>query len=291
MKAALLLTLSGALLSAAQPLEKRKVATKTVEEWQTVYVTEGSLSTLFAAKPHHHSTSSSTSTTSTSTTSTTEEPTTAPPAPTPEAPAPTPTVEAPPPPPPPAETPAAAPPAAPQVLSSPSNSYSATVEQHHNVHRLNHSSPTVSWSDTYAGYAATLAARCVFQHDVTIGGGGYGQNLAFWGSTGQSIDATTAAAQAITNMWYNGEISSYPSQAYGQPTPDMTQFESWGHFSQVVWAGSTSVGCQTQLCPAGTMDSSMDVFFTVCNYYPAGNVDGRYGTNVLAPSGEASVTA
>lgn len=79
-----------------------------------------------------------------------------------------------------------------------------------------------------------------------------------------------AIAQAITQMWYNGEVDLYPSSSYGQANPDFSNFEGWGHYSQMVWVGSTQVGCAAQYCPAGTMEPSMAAWFSVCNYYPAG---------------------
>lgn len=36
----------------------------------------------------------------------------------------------------------------------------------HNLHRANHSAPSVEWSDRIAGYAANTAASCKFAHDM-----------------------------------------------------------------------------------------------------------------------------
>lgn len=123
-----------------------------------------------------------------------------------------------------------------------------------------------------------------------------------------SMTQELAIAQAITQMWYNGEIDLYPSSAYGKSDPDMSNFEGWGHYSQIVWVGSTAVGCAVQYCQAGTMEPNMDAWYSVCNYYPAGmsepffaysvvytnriigNVDGEYGDNVLAPNGGSTVS-
>jgi hypothetical protein len=93
----------------------------------------------------------------------------------------------------------------------------------------------------------------------------------------------------ITNLMYNDEISYYPG--YGTADPDMSQFDKWGHFSQIVWKGTTHVGCWTKLCTKlGNVDGD-SIPFTVCNYGPAGNFAGEYGANVLEPSGEATYTA
>ena len=97
-------------------------------------------------------------------------------------------------------------------------------------------------------------------------------------------------------MWYNGEEPLYPLP-YGNNNPDMGGFDGWGHYSQVVWSDSESVGCYTSTCfPAGgdpqgcKPDGSSylkntpcgdgypgetvgdPAYFTVCNYYPPGKL-------------------
>ncbi|KAE9572068.1 hypothetical protein CGMCC3_g11775 [Colletotrichum fructicola] len=159
----------------------------------------------------------------------------------------------------------------------------------HNVHRGNHSAPALSWDAEIAGYAAITAKTCVFEHDMTTGGGGYGQNLAMWGATGsESLGAAKAAQKAITEQWYNGELNLYTG--YGQASPDMTDFLKWGHFTQMVWKDTTTVGCAVEYCAAGTL-SSIGSWFTVCNYKKQGNVIGSFDTNVLPALGEATVNA
>lgn len=69
----------------------------------------------------------------------------------------------------------------------------------------------------------------------------------------------------------------------------MTLFEKWGHYTQIVWASTTSVGCAVQYCEAGTLDSEYPGYFSVCNYWPAGNVETEYAVNVLAPLGHANI--
>jgi hypothetical protein len=70
---------------------------------------------------------------------------------------------------------------------------------------------------------------------------------------------------------YDNEIDWYPTP-YGNDNPDMTNFENWGHYSQIVWASTTSVGCATQYCPGGLANTGSGVspYFTVCNYSPPG---------------------
>lgn len=113
------------------------------------------------------------------------------------------------------------------------------------------------------------------------GGGGYGQNIAA-GTPAGNITAI------LTNQFYNLEQPLYPE--FGTNTPNTLLFEKWGHFSQVVWSSTKTVGCYTTICsPPGrsTLDCKPDgtsylsglecgnrgipAIFTVCNYHPAGN--------------------
>ncbi|KAI0845832.1 PR-1-like protein [Daldinia vernicosa] len=171
--------------------------------------------------------------------------------------------------------------------------FAGAAVQHHNFHRSNHSSPELTWSDKLAGYAYQTSLSCKMVHDMDQGDKGYGQNLANWA---QSVDAyklgdTGAVKMAISDMWYNGEFNSFLPSYYGEDSPDMTFFESWGHMSQLVWKDSTEVGCSSHYCEKGTMYDDFDAWFTVCNYSPPGNVGGAYGSNVLKPLGKATVTA
>ncbi|RDW66927.1 hypothetical protein BP5796_09676 [Coleophoma crateriformis] len=174
------------------------------------------------------------------------------------------------------------------AASSPTD-FDSTCTYHHNIHRSNHSATAATYDATIAGYAKTLADTCVYGHDVTIGGGGYGQNIASWGATdATSVNASTVMAAMITNMWYNGEVALF-QDFYGLANPT-TNFDAWGHFSQIVWKGSDTVGCAVTLCAAGTIFDGFEGWFGVCNYGPEGNVAGEYADNVGRPIGSSSVT-
>lgn len=89
----------------------------------------------------------------------------------------------------------------------------------------------------------------------------------------------------------------------------MSNFGHWGHFSQVLWKDSKTVGCYTHTCTPsfdrllecksdgtsylsgvkrGNNGDGIPAQFTVCNYYPLGNMGGAYD-NVGAPKGHATV--
>lgn len=304
MKASLFLVASGALLVMAKPLEKRVLEIETVTDIVYVTVTDGiPLPTKSIINGGQHTTAAPPPPPPPPPSTSAAPP---PPPPTPEPvpqPQPTPEVKpveiqqaqfAPAPSPQPAQQEQPKPQPAVQVADAASpTDFPSTVLYHHNIHRANHRCPAMTYSEEHAGYAAQSAKSCKFAHDLTPGGGHYGQNIAMYAATGdvESKGASAIVAQAITDMWYNSELPLYPDSGYGQSSPDMSNFEGWGHFSQVVWKGSTSAGCAAQYCPPGTMFDGMGAWFTVCNYFPAGNMGGAYGDNVLRPLGKSTVTA
>lgn len=96
------------------------------------------------------------------------------------------------------------------------------------------------------------------------------------GGYGQAIIAGVPAdniGKVITDTLYNPQVSNF--NGYGQATPDMSNFDNWGFFTQLVWAKTQQIACDTVDCsgkgglqgaPAG---ASAD--FTVCNFWPAGS--------------------
>jgi len=129
----------------------------------------------------------------------------------------------------------------------------------HNRYRAKHCAAALSWSAKLAAvaqrWANSLRDRgCAFGHS----GGSYGENLAA-GTSG------TLDAESVVKMWYD-EVAQYrfPDGGFSMKT---------GHFTQVVWRGTTQVGCATSRC------NGMDIF--VCEYNPAGNWEGQYRSNVL----------
>jgi uncharacterized protein YkwD len=323
MKSSIFLATCGAILAVASPiLQGRKVYVKTdvVTEWVTVTVTDGDTSTTFR-RPNPRPKATTTTTPAEPSSTALPPPPPPPPASTPEpvveaASKPTSTPEPKPTPKPspkvapvvespkpaePSPDPAPKPDPEPKPAPAPSptkdetaqpSDYSSTAVYHHNVHRFNHSASAVEWDDEIAGHAKTLAERCVFEHDTKIGGGGYGQNLAMWGSSEnpESFGAAASVARAASNGWYNGEVNLFPTSDYGKDSPNMANFKEWGHFTQLVWRETKKVGCHSHFCPPGTM-SGLGSWYTVCNYSPAGNMGGAYADNVKPPQGQAIFAA
>ncbi|KIV98868.1 uncharacterized protein PV09_09394 [Verruconis gallopava] len=173
--------------------------------------------------------------------------------------------------------------------SAPPTGYSATVVAHHNAHRTNHSAPEIAWDDGLAATAQKIAESCTYAHDTSIDGGGYGQNIAA-GTQSSEIGSV------ITDIFYNNEVSNFEG-LYGEATPssidDEAAFNSWGHFTQLVWASSNYVGCATVDCSASGLantGSFVPPYFTVCNYKPAGNLLDQFNTNVRESLNRPSIS-
>jgi uncharacterized protein YkwD len=157
----------------------------------------------------------------------------------------------------------AAPPVAadPAPARAPAGLATAMVAEH-NRYRAQHCAPPVAWSAELAAYAQRWADslrdhRCAFEHSR----GKYGENLA--AGTGGMLDPA-----AVVAMWY-GEVSAYDFKKGGGFSM------ATGHFSQVVWRGTTRIGCAKSTC----FDADLTDIW-VCSYDPPGNVEGAYHENV-----------
>ncbi|KAL3679692.1 hypothetical protein R1sor_022648 [Riccia sorocarpa] len=130
----------------------------------------------------------------------------------------------------------------------------------HNAARSNISGaniPNLVWNNTLQTYAqswasnqASAANNCALKHS----GGPYGENIywASWSST--PLDAVKA--------WVAEK------QYYTYATNTCATGKVCGHYTQVIWKRTSSVGCASATCPSGGT-------FTVCSYYPPGNYVGQ----------------
>lgn len=103
----------------------------------------------------------------------------------------------------------------------------------------------------------------------SIGGGGYGQNIAMSAYSNFATSDSDAAARAITRQWYNNEFDLYPGY---DSEPPMENFKNWGHLSQIVWQNTKAIGCAVAICEPGTLSDRLKGYFAVCNYFPQGTL-------------------
>lgn len=140
----------------------------------------------------------------------------------------------------------------------------ATLDAH-NQFRKDHGSPDLVWSDECYLSAKRQADMCQEKRGMTHGtiqgsSGQHGLNI-FWCSSPGST------ALRCTKAWYDEIIDP----GYDLSKPGFKS--SIGHFTPVVWKGTTSVG----------MALSEDGRFIVANYHPPGNYNGseKFERNVL----------
>lgn len=114
------------------------------------------------------------------------------------------------------------------------------------------------WNDDLAAYAYNYAqslkggdsdpCNYILKHS----GGQYGENLAA---------GTNSAPADLVNLWYD-EIKYYD---YNNVTGIEHDGHEVGHFTQLVWASSTDLGCSVERCTNGAV-------YLICEYSPAGNI-------------------
>ncbi|KAG1462416.1 hypothetical protein G6F56_005521 [Rhizopus delemar] len=128
----------------------------------------------------------------------------------------------------------------------------------HNTVRAKHHAPALKWNKKLASYAQKWSNGCVFEHSQ----GQYGENLglgyANWG-------------QLITSGWYD----EYKDYDYNNPGFGMDT----GHFTQVVWKGTTEIGCGVKVCD--NLGKGYKLY--TCSYNAPGNYEGEFAANVLKP--------
>lgn len=111
-------------------------------------------------------------------------------------------------------------------------------------------------------WANQIAATGVVEHDTTIQGS-EGENIAWFKGQDDSdcIDSVT--------LWYDDEepLYDYNNPGFSPQT---------GHFTQLVWKSTSSVG----VALASTGSGNNKKTYVVARYYPPGNVVGFFPQNV-----------
>lgn len=136
------------------------------------------------------------------------------------------------------------------------------VLEHHNKVRRDVGSPPLVWSARLSAFAQQWAQKlakdgCDMKHRPRSGEWAqqYGENI-FWGS------ADTYTPLDASESWYS-EIADY---RYG--VLDYSNWYETGHYTQMVWNTTRSMGMGRAVCAGGEV-------IIVANYDPPGNMMGR----------------
>ena len=117
--------------------------------------------------------------------------------------------------------------------------------------------PPLGWSDDLAAVARGHAEKCTFEHS----GGPFGENL--FAAVG-----VVPTPQDVVNSWVS-EVADYD---YASNSCSGV----CGHYTQVVWRDSVSVGCAAMSCTQNSPFGGSDPWINwVCNYDPPGNFVGE----------------
>jgi hypothetical protein len=135
-----------------------------------------------------------------------------------------------------------------------------SILQEHNSIRSDLQLPSMVWSEDLAkdalAWARHLAAIDQGQHDPSSRGK-EGENI-WWGTTG------AFSYGQMVGFW-GGEKKMFKYGVF--PDCKTNRSAVVGHYTQIVWKNTTSVGCA--LASNGKTD------YLVCRYSPPGNVEGE----------------
>ncbi|BFZ19719.1 hypothetical protein BsWGS_22758 [Bradybaena similaris] len=140
----------------------------------------------------------------------------------------------------------------------------AAIVEHHNHFRAltkAKNMPKLTWDPQLENLAQNFAAQCKVGHNPNR------NNVAGFQYVGENIGAGTADfdPKATVEQWYN-EINDYD---YSSNT--CAPGKTCGHYTQVVSAKTTAIGCGVTYCPRfkQTLDIGFSAgYLVVCNYGP-----------------------
>ncbi|RNA26382.1 rho-related GTP-binding [Brachionus plicatilis] len=134
----------------------------------------------------------------------------------------------------------------------------------HNFYRKLHKVNELSYNETIGTeaqkWAEHLASTKQLAHNYQSP---YGENIA------QACGFAGFSVSIAASKWYE-EIKNFNFTTGLRISKDL----DIGHFTQLVWKGTTHVGFGKALDDQGCV-------YVVANYFPPGNIRGRYTTNVL----------
>jgi pathogenesis-related protein 1 len=127
------------------------------------------------------------------------------------------------------------------------------ILERHNYYRSQQGASNLVWSDELANAAQQWANKLAKKDKMFHSTMSYGENI-YWG---YSDDPTRAV-----DLWAD-EATYYPGEAISE-----NNFHLFGHYTQLIWAATTKVGCAEAISKTGK-------HYIVCEYDPAGNIIGE----------------
>ncbi|XP_001603551.4 venom allergen 5-like [Nasonia vitripennis] len=128
----------------------------------------------------------------------------------------------------------------------------------------------LTWDNELEKIAQTWASQCNFAHDSCrdVERFNVGQNIAYTATTG---DISTLDVEQLVKNWYD-EVKNYNhNQVARFGAVRGNGGKQIGHYTQLVWADTTKLGCGA----IKYKDGKFNKFYLVCNYGPSGNWIGE----------------
>ena len=123
------------------------------------------------------------------------------------------------------------------------------------------------YNASLARMAQAAANTCSWKH--TASAHGSGDNLFRWSQTGYAPKSTNELIEMAILNWA-GEKLHYRYR------PMTESDKPFGHYTQMIWAKSTSVGCGVAKCNGRNNGGWESTHHVKCWYYPQGNILTRY---------------
>ena len=142
------------------------------------------------------------------------------------------------------------------------------VDEHNKLRALHCNTPDLVYDEDISIIAQRIADKKVFAHSALEERNGYGENLA-WNNEPTIQEALVLG---IKQFYDEIEFYDYDAPSYSGPNGEKT-----GHFTQLVWKGSSKVGVGW---------SRMEMYgkegwFIVIQYDPSGNFNNDFVNNVM----------
>jgi hypothetical protein len=136
----------------------------------------------------------------------------------------------------------------------------------HNRERALVALPPLQWSEALAQQAQAWADHCDFSHDPDLSATDSGQNLYVTSQLDKGVHTVGGDA---AEAWAS-EKKNYDPEANRCAAGKVC-----GHYTQMVWRGTTEVGCAVTYCSQGIAGFGKPGTNVVCDYEPAGNYIGQ----------------
>lgn len=178
---------------------------------------------------------------------------------------------------------------------NPSKFSQAMLTEHNNLRALHQNTPALTidadLSQRAQAWAEHLLTLGKLQHGSSAERSGAGENLYSSSQSNKTYSQeqldylkqhypnwTPPKPFTIENVAHAAALAWYKELThYDYSVGNSANGQVIGHFTQVVWKGSTRLGCGSAHKTVGKMINT----YVVCQYAPAGNVRGLYTANVM----------